>query len=246
MSLNGAISPPIPKALDAGGSIWLDRRVKARSTLVASALWLVTTLGLAADAGGWVVVDRERGITSSRRDQPGCALSSFRGQGKVHGNVLQVLAMMLDVDTVPQWAYGVDEARLVKRSDPRSEVVYLYSDIPWPVRDRDMIVLRETEVLKPGEEFRMNLQCRPEARPERDGVVRVKKCKSSFHLRKVDAENTEVDYVMSLDPGGHLPDWVSGFVSKTVPYKTLVAIEDRAEKSRGHYETVVTHWSTAM
>jgi hypothetical protein len=220
--------------------------VKARSALVAIVLWCVTALGLANDNGGWVVVDKERGITSSRREQPGCGLPSFRGQGKVNGNVLQVLAMMLDIDTVPKWAYGVDEAHLVHRSDPRSEVVYLYSDVPWPVRDRDMIVQRDTEVLKPGEEFLMHLQCRPEARPERSGVVRVKKCKSSFHLRKVDAEHTEVDYVMSLDPGGHLPDWVSGFVSKTVPYKTLVAIEERAEKSRGDYETVVTQWRTAL
>jgi hypothetical protein len=214
--------------------------------LVAGGLWLVTTLGFANDAGGWTVVDRERGITSSRREQPGCGLPSFRGQGKVHGNVLQVLSMMLDVKTVPRWAFGVDDAQLVKRNDVRSEVIYLYSDIPWPVRDRDMIVRRDTEVIKPGEEFRINLQCRPEARPEVDGVVRVKKCTSSFHLRKVDAEHTQVDYVMSLDPGGHLPDWVSGFVSKTVPYKTLVAIEERAEESLGRYDLAVAHWSTAM
>lgn len=226
--------------------IWLDRRVKARSWVVASGLWLVTTLGLASDPVGWVVVDRERGITSSRREQPGCGLASFRGQGKVKGNVLQVLSMMLDIKTVPEWAFGVDDAELVKRHDIRTEIIYLYSDIPWPVRDRDMVARRETEVLKPGEEFRINLECTPEVRPEIDGAVRVRKCKSTFHLRKVDAEHTEIDYVMSLDPGGHLPDWVSGFVSKTVPFKTLVAIEEHAEESRGRYDLAVAHWSTAM
>ena len=55
-----------------------------------------------------------------------------------------------------------------------------------------------------------------------------------------------VDYVMSLDPAGHLPDWVSGWLSKTVPFKTLVAIESTAAAQEGQYEAVVSRFSTAM
>ena len=151
--------------LDIGVNDWLDRRVNPRSALLATVFSLVTSLGAAADNGGWTVVDKERGITSSRREQPGCNLPAFRGQGKVEGNVLQVLAMLLDVTTVPKWAYGVDEAKLVKRESPKTELVYVYSDVQWPVRDRDMVVAREMEVIKPGEEFEMRLDCRPDARP---------------------------------------------------------------------------------
>jgi hypothetical protein len=232
--------------LDSIAWAWLDRSVKPRLVLVVWGLWLVTTLGLADDGGGWTLVDSERGITSSKRDQPGCCLPSFRGQGRVAGNVLQVLSLLMDVEAVPKWAYGVDKATLLKRDNSRSELVYLYSDVPWPVRDRDMIVRRELDVVKGGEEFTMSLRCEPKAKAERDGIVRVKSCRSTFHLRKVDATHTEIDYVMSLDPGGHLPEVVNNFLAKAVPFKTLVAIEDSAHKREGQYEAQIKAWRAAL
>ena len=198
-----------------------------------------------APAGGWSVIEEERGITVSRREQPGCGLPSFRGQGPVRGGVLQILALMLDSNSVDQWADGVNESRLLKRIDENVELIYLYSDLPWPVRDRDMIVRRTVQVVKPGEEFHIHLKCEPTATPEVDGAVRVKKCKSGFRLRRLDESNTEIDYEMNLDPGGLLPKWAGSYVAKNVPFKTLVTLEERAAQTRGKYEAVVQRWSTA-
>ncbi|MFT3924877.1 MAG: START domain-containing protein [Myxococcales bacterium] len=207
---------------------------------------LVSALCFAeAPAGEWNVIEQERGITVSRREQPGCGLPAFRGKGPVRGGVLQILALMLDSNSVEQWADGVDESRLLKRIDENQELIYLYSDVPWPVRDRDMVVRRTVEVVKPGEEFHIHLRCEPQATPEVSGVVRVKKCKSGFHLRRLDQSNTEIDYDMSLDPAGLLPKWAGSYVAKNVPFKTLVALEERAAETRGKYEAVVQRWSAA-
>ena len=210
--------------------------------------WLTTALCLAEDAakGGWTFIDRERGITVSRREQPGCDLPSFRGEGELHGGVLQVLSVMLDMKVLHRWAYGVDEAHIIKRVDARNDLLYLYSDLPWPVRDRDMIVRKQVEVLKPGSEFRINLSCEPKAAPERDGTVRVQRCRSSFIVRKVGAETTSIDYVMSLDPAGLLPKWAGSFVAKAVPFNTLVALEAQAAARHGQYEASIRSWSAAM
>jgi hypothetical protein len=207
---------------------------------------LFTAICLAeAPAGEWKVIEEERGITVSRREQPGCGLPGFRGKGPVRGGVLQILALMLDSDSVEEWAYGVDEAKLIKRVSANQDLIYLYSDIPWPVRDRDMIVRRTVSVVKPGQEFHIELTCEPKAVPEVSGAVRVKKCHSGFHLTRLDANSTEVDYDMTLDPAGFLPKWASSYVAKHVPFKTLVALEDRAAETRGKYEAVVRKLSTA-
>jgi hypothetical protein len=207
---------------------------------------MIASLCLAeAPLGAWNVIDEERGITVSRREQPGCGLPAFRGKGPVRGGVLQILALMLDSNAVEKWAYGVDESRLLKRIDEKQELIYLYSDIPWPVRDRDMIVLRTVEVVKPGEEFHIRLKCEPTATPEVSGAIRVQKCKSGFHLRRLDDTSTEIDYEMSLDPDGLLPKWAGSYVAKHVPFKTLVALEERAAETRGKYEAVVRRWSGA-
>jgi hypothetical protein len=220
--------------------------LRPRVTLPSLATLLIAALAVAeAPAGSWNVIDEERGITVSRREQPGCGLPAFRGQGPVRGGVLQILALMLDSNSVEQWATGVDESRLIKRIDDKQDLIYLYSDVPWPVRDRDMIVRRTVEVVKPGEEFHIHLRCEPQAVPEVSGTVRVKKCSSGFHLKRLDADSTEIDYEMSLDPAGLLPKWAGSYVAKHVPFKTLVALEERALETRGKYEAVVQRWSGA-
>jgi hypothetical protein len=203
-------------------------------------------LSLADDSGGWTVIDKDRGITVSKRVAPGCPLPSFRGQGRIKGNVLQLLSLMLDLKAVNAWAYGVDSSKPIKRIDERSHLIYLTSDLPWPVRDRDMVVRSEVEVIKPAQEFRISLHCEPSAQPEKSGLIRVKQCESTLTLRKVDAETTEVDYVMTLDPAGYLPRWSTEWVTKATPMKTLIALEEQAAASQGKYTAAVRSWSAAL
>jgi hypothetical protein len=224
--------------------------VHLRIFIAACLLGLVAAIGAAQEKpeghAGWTFVERERGITLSRREQPNCGLPAFRGEGHLHGSVLQILSVMLDMSVLHRWAYGVDEARVVRRIDERTELLYLYSDLPWPVRDRDMVVRKQVEVLKPGTEFRISLTCEPKAQAEREAVIRVQHCRSSFLVRKVNAETTALDYAMSLDPAGLLPKWAGSYVAKHVPFNTLVALEERAAESHGKYQAEIRRWSAAM
>jgi hypothetical protein len=198
------------------------------------------------DAGAWKFERRESGVTVSRRGAMGRSLPAFRGEGKVKVHVLSALAVILDVREVERWAYGVTDARSVRHVDDRTEIIYLYSDTPWPVRDRDMVVRRTVSILKPGSEFAVSIVCEPDAAPAREGVIRVRDCDSSFRVRKVDAHTTEIVYEMSLDPEGAVPQWASAFLGRTAPVKTLLAIESRASRNQSRYAAFIHRWSTAL
>jgi START domain len=230
--------------------------VELRRSVVAAVAWLCCAavfvlwapFDVAAEAGlgSWTFDSRERGITVSKRESNGETLSAFRGDGIVHAHALQVLAVILDVREIERWAYGVTSARSVRHIDDRTEIVYLYSNTPWPVRDRDMVVRRKVSVIKPGEEFAISFRCEPSAAQPRAGVIRVRDCESSFRVRKIDAENTAVVYEMSLDPEGRVPQWASAWVARTAPVKTLLAIESRAARSQDRYAAFVQSWSNAL
>jgi hypothetical protein len=199
-----------------------------------------------AGIGDWTFESRGRGITVSKRERSGDSLSAFRGDGVVRAHVLQVLAVILDVQEIERWAYGVSSARSLSHVDDRTELIYLYSNTPWPVRDRDMVVRRKVNVIKPGEEFAISFRCEPSAGHMRQDVIRVRACESSFRVRKLDELSTAITYEMSLDPQGHVPEWASAWVARTAPVKTLLAIESRAVRSYDRYAAVVDHWSTAL
>jgi hypothetical protein len=178
----------------------------------------------------WTVIGRENDVVISRRAQPGQMLPAFRGKGPIRGNIVHVLTLLRDVRSINQWAYGVSRAQLVERVSESVDLIYLFSHTPWPMRDRDMVVRREVEEISSGQEYRISLRCQSGVRPPQDGVVRVNECESEFRLRRVDANTTEVDYWASLDPAGKLPNWTSSWVARTVPGRTLSAIQQRASR----------------
>jgi START domain len=196
------------------------------------------------------IVVRKRGSADATSDASAPredALDAFQGEGVIRGNVLQVLAVVLDANQVEHWAYGItDASRLTGDGTTQDELLYLYSDTPWPVRDRDMVVRREVEVMRPAESFRVRMRCVAGGRPQRDNVVRVRRCESSFTLTRATDDTTHVVYETELDPAGSVPGWASRWVAKNAPLRTLEALERRASSSDGRYAAVVQHWSKAL
>jgi hypothetical protein len=109
-----------------------------------------------------------------------------------------------------------------------------------------MVVRRTVSILKPGTEFAVSIVCEPDAAPERHGVIRVRDCNSHFTVRKLDANNSEIIYEMSLDPEGAVPQWASAFLARTAPVKTLLAIESRASRNQSRYAAFIRRWSAAL
>lgn len=217
-----------------------------RSWLGALLLGLVAgTTHADSASSGFRIVDTERGITVSVRDEPGQSLPTFRGQGVIEGDVLYVLSVVLDAEGAMDWAEGADEVQTIKQIDPRVHLLYSHTDTPWPVTDRDMVIKRKVEVVRQGAEFKIALECVGEGKPVREGIIRVTDCVSEFTLRKVDASHTEIDYTVHIDPGGSLPKWLIAWASRKVPFDTLINLEAYVQKKRSKYAATAQKWAAA-
>jgi hypothetical protein len=203
------------------------------------------TLGLAAVAsaqGTWKVVDRDRGIVVDTRAEPGRDLPTMRGRGVIEGEVNHVLAVVLDERGATEWAEGADRCKLLRRIDARTSLIYTYTDTPWPVSDRDIVMRRTIEVIKPGAEYRVRLLCAPRELAQVEGVIRVLDCDSHFYLRKESASSTFMEYQVNLDPGGSLPDWLIRWAAKKIPMNTFVSLEQQVEKVGSRYDREAARW----
>jgi hypothetical protein len=201
------------------------------------------THGAHGQEGGWRKLHEEHGIVVSTREQSGKQMPSFRGEGEVEGNVLHVLAVLLDDTRSKQWAKNADEAELLRTVDRFTQVVYSRSHQTWPIRDRDLVMKRTIEVITPGESYRVLLRCIAGEKPEVDSVIRIKDCETEFVLRKVDTNTTHVDYRVRADPGGNNPAWAVRWASKNIPLDTLTALRRQLKKTRGEYTSVMREWA---
>ncbi len=182
----------------------------------------------------WQRLKQEKGIVVSTREEPGQPLPRLRAQGTITGNVLDVLAVVLDDARADEWAKGSTHVETLRTIDARTQLVYTRSEQPWPIHDRDLVMRRTVEVIEPGEQFRLHMVCAPDEKPKTVGVVRVRECESTLLLRKVDAHTTAVDYQLRLDPGGRVPPGLVRWASERVPFDTLVALERQVKQTSGH------------
>jgi hypothetical protein len=193
--------------------------------------WLVVMPCRAGEPGdGWTVIGRRDGVVTFRRANPGGGLPSFRGKATVRANIEQVLTLLRDVNSITQWAFGVSRAQLVEQVSPDVDLIYLFSNTPWPLRDRDMTMRRKVERIRPGQAYLIALRCEKGVLPRYSDVIRVNQCESEFRLRKLDEQATEIDYWVTIEQAGKLPKWTSTWVARTVPRRTLVAIRELASR----------------
>ncbi|HTU59334.1 MAG TPA: START domain-containing protein [Polyangiales bacterium] len=195
---------------------------------------------------GWKTLFEEEGVLVSTRAEPGVDLPSMRGQTTLNADLFHVLAILLDDARSTEWAKGADETQVLRSIDPRTQLIYAHSRQPWPVKDRDLVMKRTVQVLKPGQSYRVHLVCMPSERAEVDNVIRVKNCETVFELNVVDGTHTRIDYRVQADPGGHIPTWMVRRASRSIPADTLRSLAKQIELTRGRYAKAVASWSRAI
>lgn len=234
--------------MKAYGTCDIHNRMRQVHAVILSTL-LVAGMGALAHASehdGFRVVASKRGITVSVRDEPGRGLPSFRGRGTIEGDVLYVLSVVLDTDGATAWAEGTDHMSMLQELGPRQHLIYSHTSTPWPVRNRDMVMKRKVEVVKPGEVFRLRLECVKDGKAPIKGCIRIHDCRSEFVLRKVDADHTSIDYQVRIDPKGILPKWFVAWSVRKVPFDTLINLEAHVKKSRAKYADTAASWAKAQ
>lgn len=197
------------------------------------------------DASAWRPLYEERGVLVSTLDEPGQELPRLRGQATLSAPVLHLLAILLDDRHSVEWARGADETNVVRSLDGRTQIIYARSRQPWPVKDRDLVMKRTVQVVEPGRAYRVHLVCLPGEKPRLENVVRVQRCETSFVLRALSADRTQIDYRVHADPGGHTPAWLVRMVSKSIPLDTLNGLARQIERTRGKYAGAVAQWASA-
>jgi hypothetical protein len=212
--------------------------------LIGSALLQLGVAQAQAVSGGWQILGKEQGVVISTRQLAGEKHPVLRGQATIKGSILHVLAVVLDTKSSRGWVRGNDGIEIIRNVDDRVQYVHMLTELPWPIRDRDMIMKRSVTVVQPATEFRVRYLCAPKERKERSGHLRITTCDSHFTLKAVDANKTYVDYQVMVDPGGGLPDWGRRWMERRITVDTIARLERQVSRTGNQYEAVQQKWAS--
>lgn len=186
-----------------------------------------------ADAGGrWKFVAREGGVTVTTRREKNRQFPTFRGTTRLDCDPWDVVAIVHDAPRHVEWAHACVESKTLKEIDTTTSIIYTRTDVPWPAKDRDVVVKGRVDVLQPDVELRIRFNTvSTSLAPVKDGLIRIPHLEGHWYLVKM-KDKTLAEYQVNADPGGALPEWIVEQGSRDLPLITVKTIKKQLAKTR--------------
>lgn len=194
--------------------------------------WLMTTayfLIIAADATAqpgadqaeWQLKRDQDGIRVYTRPVPGSRYKAIRATVTVQAQLMELVALMMDVDACPRW---VDRCKRAEVLEVRSETelfLYTINNAPWPVANRDSVSRifwtqdPQTHVIT------MTATAIDGMVPRRAKTVRLRQAEFVWEFRPLSDGRIVVTNEAHVDPAGPVPAWLVNMLLVESPFKTM-------------------------
>lgn len=166
--------------------------------------------------------DKENDIKIYTRKVEGSSFREYKAVMKIRATLSSLVALVDDISACPRWIHTCSEGRLLKRISPKESYTYTVNAAPWPVSDRDAVVLNTISQESPKGPVRIDILGVPDYVHEKKGLIRVKMIRGCWLFTPLGEGMTEVVYQVHNDPGGSLPSWLVNSVVVTQPYNTMI------------------------
>ena len=178
--------------------------------------------------GSWELKKNENGIAVYTRKPATGNLKELRVVCELTATKAQLISTLQDIGNYNEWVYSNKKSEILKSLNPHKIIYYTESHLPWPIKDRDLIVQLD---INPGPEI-LEIQAKslPEYLPQNKKFVRVPYSLAKWKVTQVDDNKLKVDYTFSVDPGGSIPSWLVNATMAIGPYNSFVKLRELLEK----------------
>lgn len=179
--------------------------------------------------------DRE-GIQIFTRAVAGSPYKEVKSLSRIEGvSLTSLVALIEDAEACPQWADKCAESYLVKRVSETESLIYTHNDMPFPVKDRD-VVANVTWAQDP-QSFQVTMQSTAvsDGVEEKRGRLRLKQANATWQFTPQADGSIEVLNQAHINPGSSIPGWVTNMLLVDTPFETMKSY--LAEVVKPKYQT---------
>lgn len=195
---------------------------------------------------GWTLLSDRDGIRLWAHGLEDSGLPRIRAQADLEVDPLEVLHVLADVATAPDWVPHMLEARYLDGPSNGVSWSYQRGQAPVPanliVWDRDAVMRFEFEILEPGGRWRSTFATgEPERVPTPTGVVRLPRMNGYADLERTETGSRLV-FEVELDAGGALPESLKVYAVNQMPREMIEAMRKRLEETAGSRPELIERW----
>jgi hypothetical protein len=201
---------------------------------IASVLFVLLSAGnglSGQNEDGWVFSKTKNGVEIFTQKTKNSAFKSFRARMVVQGTVESFVAVLQDIDALPDWGYRIKNARLLERTGDTIQIYYAEASTPFPFSNRDGIYLNTFRWNSKTRQLKVDIDLLPEYLPAKDKLVRVKGS-GDWQVNVLQDGKLELFFRMEVDPCGRIPEWLVNTFIEDTPYVTMVNIRKMMKKAK--------------
>lgn len=111
----------------------------------------------------------------------------------------------------------------VSQRGQNGHVFYARKELPWPVRNRDIVTLLTVEKIS-SKKVKLHLESLPDGIPEKEKTIRIKEL-MGFWLLEEKSGKTHVTQQLFINPEGSLPSAITNALLIKGPFKTFKELQ---------------------
>lgn len=172
----------------------------------------------------WALKKDKEDIKVYTGTTPNSSFKSVRVTTTLPGTLSQLAALLLDVDAHKDWVYSTKHSYLVKQVSPREQIYYSEIDLPWPLANREIVVLMNINQDPISKVMIVRIENADNRIAVKSGTVRVPASSVTWRVTPLDNDSLSIEYFGQADPGGSVPAWAANSFCTKGPFETFKSL----------------------
>lgn len=202
--------------------------------MVKGSRWIAGLLvGITSLAGAqteWRAEKDENGVRIESRAVEGWEIREMRGTASFDGGVDSLVAVITDPAAAPKLNEFVEESKVVQRDSASRYQVYTLTKMPWPLKDRDVLMQREIRRDARTGAVTITDAATQGTVPEQKGLVRITRAHNRWTFTPQPNGSVQIELQMLSDPAGPIPSSLINSMSVSAPFKMIAQLTALAKQ----------------
>ena len=182
---------------------------------------------------GWSLVFEHEGIVVQERSVPGHPKKAYRAKGILKAPIEQILEVLSDTAAAAEWMPELEQQQVITAVSDVELITLNVYEVPFPFADRELLLHNRLRLDRKGKALVAETVSIDD--PEISKAfrrVRARMIYGKTWLYPVAVDRTEIEFIIMVDPGGRIPDFLAAFGLRRMPLNFVCALEARAQSSQ--------------
>jgi len=192
------------------------------------------------NSSSWKIEKETKLMKAYYKKETNNPIHSVKLEGIINSSVLNVLAVLYEVDLYSNWWPLSKDVRELKKFSKFKKIIYLVVDLPWPLWNRDCCLMSYgVDNLEDNHIFAMFRSCTPEEEklvqvPKTEHTVRSEWQVGGILITPISENQTKVSILVNTDPKvNFIPSSVLNLFTKILTPRMFERLKNTSESVPG-------------